>query len=115
MTITKKQALEQIMTFEDVKNSPEIMEILEKMLEQLEKPRKENPRKAAERDELTERVLAVLASQDKPCSIKELREMENGLGEFSSQKLSPVLKRLTEAGRVEKTTEKRVSMFRYIG
>lgn len=115
MTITKKQALEQIMTFEDVKNSPEIMEVLEKMLEQLEKPRKENPKKAAERDELSERVLAVLASQDKPCSIKELREMENGLGEFSSQKLSPVLKRLTEAGRVEKTTEKRVSVFRYIG
>lgn len=115
MTITKKQALEQIMTFEDVKNSPEIMEVLEKMLEQLEKPRKENPKKAAERDELTEKVLAVLASQDKPCSIKELREMENGLGEFSSQKLSPVLKRLTEAGRVEKTTEKRVSVFRYIG
>ena len=115
MTITKKQALEQIMTFEDVKNSPEIMEVLEKMLEQLEKPRKENPKKAAERDELRERVLAVLASQDKPCSIKELREMENGLGEFSSQKLSPVLKCLTEAGRVEKTTEKRVSVFRYIG
>lgn len=115
MTITKKQALEQIMTFEDVKNSPEIMEVLEKMLEQLEKPRKENPKKAAERDELAERVLAVLANQDKPCSIKELREMENGLGQFSSQKLSPVLKRLTEAGRVEKTAEKRVSVFRYIG
>ena len=115
MAITKKQALEQIMTFEDVKNSPEIMEVLAKMLEQLEKPRKENPKKAAERDELMEKVLAVLASQEKPCSIKELREMENGLGEFSSQKLSPVLKRLTEAGRVEKTTEKRVSVFRYIG
>ena len=115
MAITKKQALEQIMTFEDVKGNPEIMEVLGKMLEQLEKPRKENPKKAAERDELTEKVLTVLASQDKPCSIKELREMENGLGEFSSQKLSPVLKRLTEAGRVEKTTEKRVSMFRYIG
>lgn len=115
MAITKKQALEQIMTFEDVQSNPEVMEVLAKMLEQLEKPRKENPKKAAERDELTERVLAVLASQDKPCSIKELREMENGLGEFSSQKLSPVLKRLVEAGRVEKTTEKRVSMFRYIG
>ena len=115
MTITKKQALEQIMTFEEVKGNSEIMEVLEKMLEQLEKPRKENPKKAAERDELAERVLAVLASQDKPCSIKELREMENGLGEFSSQKLSPVLKRLTDAGRVEKTTEKRVSVFRYIG
>ena len=115
MAITKKQALEQIMTFEDVKGNPEIMEVLAKMLEQLEKPRKENPKKAAERDELMEKVLAVLASQNKPCSIKELREMENGLGEFSSQKLSPVLKRLTEAGRVEKTTEKRVSVFRYIG
>lgn len=115
MAITKKQALEKIMTFDDVKSNPEIMEVLAKMLEQLEKPRKENPKKAAERDELTERVLAVLASQNKPCSIKELREMENGLGEFSSQKLSPVLKRLTEAGRVEKTTEKRVSVFRYIG
>lgn len=115
MAMTKKQALELIMTFEDVKNSSEIMEVLEKMLEQLEKPRKENPKKVAERDELTEKVLAVLASQDKPCSIKELREMENGLGEFSSQKLSPVLKRLVEAGRVEKTTEKRVSVFRYIG
>lgn len=115
MAITKKQALEQIMTFEDVKGNPEIMEVLAKMLEQLEKPRKENPKKAAERDELTERVIAVLASQEKPCSIKELREMENGLGEFSSQKLSPVLKRLVEAGRVEKTTEKRVSVFRYIG
>lgn len=115
MAMTKKQALEQIMTFEDVKSNPEIMEVLAKMLEQLEKPRKENPKKAAERDELTEKVLAVLASQEKPCSIKELREMEDGLGEFSSQKLSPVLKRLTEAGRVEKTTEKRVSVFRYIG
>lgn len=115
MAITKKQALEQIMTFEDVRGNAEIMEVLAKMLEQLEKPRKENPKKAAERDELTEKVLAVLASQNKPCSIKELREMENGLGEFSSQKLSPVLKRLVDAGRVEKATEKRVSMFRYIG
>lgn len=115
MAITKKQAIEQIMTFPEVMQNPEIMEILGKMLEQLEKPRKENPKKAAERDELTERVLAVLASQDKPCSIKELRKMENGLGELSSQKISPVMKRLVEAGRVEKTTEKRVSMFRYIG
>ena len=88
---------------------------LEELAGQLEKPRKENPKKAAERDELTERVLAVLASQDKPCSIKELREMEDGLGELTSQKISPIMKRLVEAGRVEKTTEKRVSMFRYIG
>lgn len=115
MAITKKQAIEQIMTFEEVWSNPEIMVVLGRMLEQLERPRKENPKKVAERDELTEKILAVLASQDKPCSIKELREMENGLGELSSQKISPVMKRLVEAGRVEKTTEKRVSVFRYIG
>lgn len=115
MSMTKKQCLEALVTMSAVMENPEMVAVLENMLSQLEKPRKVDAKKLAAQDELKARILAVLQSQDKPRSIKELREMENGLGDLTSQKISPMMVKLVAEGKVEKTTEKRVSMFRYVG
>jgi len=62
-----------------------------------------------ENEAVKEEILAVLADADEPMRIGEIKaELDN---DYTPQKLSALLKALTDGGKVVKTYEKKVAYF----
>lgn len=64
-------------------------------------------KKQEENKALAEVVLVELAKMGKPMAISEMIKASDVLGEYSTQKLTPILKGLEKAGRVVMSTEKK--------
>lgn len=62
-----------------------------------------------ENEGIKEEILAVLAECDEAVTVKELLPMLNG--DYTSQKISALLRQLVTAEKVVKTVEKKVSRF----
>lgn len=61
--------------------------------------------------EIMEKIMTALAEVGKPVTITELQSASTEMAEFSNQKLSALLKKLVDGGRVVKTQEKKKSYF----
>lgn len=61
--------------------------------------------------EIMEKIMAALAEVGKPVTITELQSANAKMAEFSNQKLSALLKKLVDGGKVVKTQEKKKSYF----
>ena len=62
-----------------------------------------------ENEKIKESILAVLAECDEPVTVKEILAIMDG--DYTSQKISALLRQLVNAEKVEKTIEKKVSRF----
>lgn len=60
---------------------------------------------------IMEKIMAALAEVGKPVTITELQSASTEMAEYSNQKLSALLKKLVDGGRVVKTQEKKKSYF----
>ena len=56
-------------------------------------------------------VLEVLASCDKPVTVSELMQADEQLSQLSNQKVAALVRQLVDAGKVERTIEKRKAYF----
>lgn len=61
--------------------------------------------------EIMEKIMIALAEVGKPVTITELQSASTEMAEYSNQKLSALLKKLVDGGRVVKTQEKKKSYF----
>ena len=61
--------------------------------------------------EIMEKIMTALAEVGKPVTITELQNADAGMAEYSNQKLSALLNKLKDNGRVVKTQEKKKSYF----
>lgn len=61
--------------------------------------------------EIMEKIITALAEIGKPVTITELQNASTEMAEYSNQKLSALLKKLVDSGRVVKTQEKKKSYF----
>ena len=61
--------------------------------------------------EIMEKIMAALAEVGKPVTITELQSASTEMAEYSNQKLSALLKKLVDGGKVVKTQEKKKSYF----
>lgn len=61
--------------------------------------------------EIMEKIMTALAEIGKPVTITELQSASTEMAEYSNQKLSALLKKLVDGGRVVKTQEKKKSYF----
>lgn len=61
--------------------------------------------------EIMEKIMTALAEVGKPVTITELQSASTEMAEYSNQKLSALLKKLVDGGRVVKTQEKKKSYF----
>lgn len=68
-------------------------------------------KKQAENKALAEVVLAELGKMTKPMAIAELIKASDVLGEYTTQKLTPIMKSLAENGKVVVTTEKKRNFY----
>lgn len=61
--------------------------------------------------ETMEKIISALTEVGKPVTISELQTEKPEMAEYSNQKLSALLKKLVDSGRVTKTQEKKKSYF----
>lgn len=64
-----------------------------------------------ENEGIIELIFTALDKIDTPVTISELQAQNAEIGQYSNQKISALMKKLVDAGRVIKTTEKKKSYF----
>ena len=65
----------------------------------------------AENARLMEVIVEILNGSEKAMTVSELMTANVELGELSNQKVSALMKKLVDGGRVQKSTDKRKSVF----
>ena len=114
MKITKKdyfKMLADVVANAGVENETELMAFIDKEIGLLEKKRTVNTAKKAETDAFVEKVYNALVEIEKTVTISELQKEVPEMAGYSNQKISAAMKKLVDAERVVKVTEKKKSYF----
>lgn len=111
--ITCKNALEFVLSLEEVKANVEVCQKLEAMLIQVCKKnaKSDKPTKAqVENVEIKAKILEFLSNLDDPCQIKDI-VAEIG---YSNQKISALVRQMVASGEVCRIEEKKVAYFKLV-
>ena len=117
--ITKKEMFAQVIAMaqgEEVSvSADEIVAFAEHEIELLNKKAGSKSKKEtandAENARLMEVIVETLIGSEKAMTVSELMTTNVELGELSNQKVSALMKKLVDGGRVQKSTDKRKSVF----
>ena len=90
-----------------------MIEFINHEVELLEKKHSKSGQTKTQKEnlEIMEKIMIALAEAGKPVTITELQNENVEMAEYSNQKLSALLKKLVDGGRVVKTQEKKKSYF----
>ena len=115
--ITKKEMftmVAKVVENSTVANKTEMLDFIAHEIELLEKKnsRSGQTKTQKENEILVEQLFSALSEFDKPITISEfMKESTHEVSTLSNQKLSALMKKLVDAERVVKTTEKKKSYF----
>lgn len=114
--ITKKERFEmikEIVLNAGLDNEAEMIEFLDNEINLLNKKRASGAKTAAQKENevLVERLYEVLAEIGRPVTVSELQKESEEFGAMSNQKVSALMKKLTDTDRVTKTPDKKKSYF----
>lgn len=117
--VTKREKFEMLKTL--AKDNAMLVEFIDHEIELLDNKKSKGNAKANEKmEQSVELVYNVLVSVDKAITVSELiaesdlTELENESGVVSTQKVSALLKKLVDGGRVEKFSDKKKTYFRVV-
>lgn len=83
----------------------------EKEIETLGKRKTAKTATQKENEVLVEELYEVIAGLETPATISDIMKVNEKFGEMSNQKVSALAKKLVDAGRVVKTSDKKKSYF----
>ena len=114
--VTKKERFEmikEIVLNAGLDNEAEMIEFLDNEINLLNKKRASGAKTATQKENevLVERLYEVLAEIGRPVTVSELQKENEEFGAMSNQKVSALMKKLTDANRVTKTPDKKKSYF----
>lgn len=114
--ITKRERFEmikEIVLNACVENEAEMIEFIDNEINLLNKKRASGTKTATQKENevLVERLYEVLAEIGRPVTVSELQKENDEFGAMSNQKVSALMKKLTDAGKVNKTVDKKKSYF----
>ena len=114
--ITKREKFEmikEIVLNAGLENEAEMVEFLDNEINLLNKKRTSGTKtaKQKENDELVEKLYGVLAEIGRPVTVSELQKENDEFGAMSNQKVSALMKKLKDAGRVNKVDDKKKAYF----
>ena len=114
--ITKKERFEmikEIVLNAGLDNEVEMIEFLDNEINLLNKKRASGAKTATQKENevLVEKLYAVLAEIGRPVTVSELQAENEDFGAMTNQKVSALMKKLTDAGKVTKTPDKKKSYF----
>ena len=114
--ITKKERFEmikEIVLNAGLENEAEMVEFLDNEINLLNKKRASGTKTATQKENevLVEKLYAVLAEIGRPVTVSELQKESEDFGAMSNQKVSALMKKLKDAGRVNKVDDKKKAYF----
>ena len=114
--VTKKERFERIQEIvlnAGLDNEAEMIEFLDNEINLLNKKRASGAKTAKQKENevLVERLYEVLAEIGRPVTVSELQAESEEFGAMSNQRVSALMKKLTDADRVTKTVDKKKSYF----
>ena len=114
--ITKKERFEmikEIVLNAGLENEAEMVEFLDNEINLLNKKRASGAKTATQKENevLVEKLYAVLAEIGRPVTVSELQAESEEFGAMSNQKVSALMKKLKDAGRVNKIDDKKKAYF----
>lgn len=109
--LTKRDYFSQLR--EIVSDNANLVAFIDHELELLDKKNSSNGQTKTQKENelIMDTIVAELAEIAKPVTITEFQSASAKMAEYSNQKLSALLKKLVDNGRVVKTTEKKKSFF----
>ena len=111
--LTKKENFMRVVEVLENKGLTDLVEVMKHEIELIEKKsaNKTQTKTQKENEVLVEKVYEALIAIARPVAVDELRGASDEMSVFSNQKLSALLKKLVDAGRVIKTVDKKKSYF----
>lgn len=96
-------------------NNVEMVEALTKLRAQVQKRSTSKSKAQIEKEQqaeaIAETIVQVLASAETPITMADLKEADESLASYTTQRLSAIMAKLVERGQVVKTIEKRKAMY----
>lgn len=114
--VTKKERFEmikEIVLNACIENEAEMIEFIDNEINLLNKKRASGAKTATQKENevLVERLYEVLAEIGRPVTVSELQKENEEFGAMSNQKVSALMKKLKDAGRVNKIDDKKKAYF----
>ena len=117
--MTKKEyfkVIKEVIETMELENRSELLEFLNKEIDILERKsaNKKLTANQTENIELMKKIEEVLILENKPMTIKEIQAKDVTLADKSNQRVSALLKKLKDEGKVERTEYKKVAYFKIV-
>ena len=109
--MTRVEMFNAIKAVPQVADNQEMVDFIDKQIAQLAKRKSAESKTQKENKALMEVVVDAMTVLDKPATATQIMKSDAYLSELSLPKVSALLKKLIEEGRVERTIEKKLALF----
>lgn len=109
--MTRVEMFNAIKAIPQVADNQEMVDFIDKQIAQLAKRKSVESKTQKENKALMEVVVDAMKVLDKPATATQIMKSDAYLSELSLPKVSALLKKLIENGRVERTIEKKIALF----
>lgn len=109
--MTKAQMFEAIKAIPEVAKNEEMVEFIDKQIAQLARRKTTETKTQKENVILMDKVLVAMESLGRKATATEIMKSDEELATYSLPKISAMLKKLIECGKVERTIEKKIAYF----
>ena len=109
--MTRVEMFNAIKAIPQVADNQEMVDFIDKQIAQLAKRKSAESKTQKENKALMEVVVDAMVMLNKPATATQIMKSDAYLSELSLPKVSALLKKLIEEGRVERTIEKKIALF----
>lgn len=109
--MTRVEMFNAIKAIPQVADNQEMVDFIDKQIAQLAKRKSAESKTQKENKALMEVVVDAMEVLNKPATATQIMKSDASLSELSLPKVSVLLKKLIEDGRVERTIEKKIALF----
>ena len=109
--MTRVEMFNAIKAVPQIAENQEMVDFIDKQIAQLAKRKSAESKTQKENTALMEVVVDAMTVLDKPATATQIMKSDAYLSELSLPKVSALLKKLIEEGRVERTIEKKIALF----
>ena len=109
--MTRVEMFNAIKAIPQVADNQEMVDFIDKQIAQLAKRKSAESKTQKENKALMEVVVDAMEVLNKPATATQIMKSDASLSELSLPKVSALLKKLIEDGRVERTIEKKIALF----
>lgn len=109
--MTRVEMFNAIKAIPQVADNQEMVDFIDKQIAQLAKRKSAESKTQKENKALMEVVVDAMEVLNKPATATQIMKSDTSLSELSLPKVSALLKKLIEDGRVERTIEKKIALF----